>query len=77
VSGVALLAAQVAVGAFDALLGAPAALADVHLAPASALWAVVIAVAYRSKWGTGGRTVPVGSSDVERTVFSTAGPEDY
>ncbi len=42
-SGLALLVAQVVVGAFDALLGAPAALADVHLALASALWATLVA----------------------------------
>ncbi len=43
-----LLAAQVVVGAFDAVLGAPAALADVHLALASALWAVVTGSLARS-----------------------------
>ena len=43
-----LLAAQVVVGAFDAVLGAPAALADMHLALASALWAVVIGALARS-----------------------------
>jgi heme A synthase len=74
-SGLALLAAQVTVGAFDALLGAPAALADVHLALASALWAVVVAVAYLSARGTRDRTASVGSRDVERTVLSTAGRE--
>ncbi|MHB2028253.1 MAG: COX15/CtaA family protein [Acidimicrobiales bacterium] len=41
--GVTLLAAQVVVGAFDAWLGAPIVLADLHLALAAALWAVVIA----------------------------------
>src|ERR1019366_10107407 len=65
-SGLALLAAQVTVGAFDALLGAPAALADVHLALASALWAVVVAVAYLSARGTRDRTAPVCSRVVER-----------
>ena len=44
IAGLALLAAQVAVGAIDAVLGAPAVLADVHLALASALWAVVVGV---------------------------------
>ncbi len=44
----ALLAAQIVVGAFDAVLGAPAALADVHLALASALWAVVTGALARS-----------------------------
>jgi heme A synthase len=42
-SGVTLLVAQVVVGAFDAWLGAPIVLADLHLALAAALWAVVIA----------------------------------
>ena len=45
---VSLLAAQVVVGAFDAVLGAPAALADVHLALASALWAVMTGALARS-----------------------------
>ena len=75
-SGLALLAAQVTVGAFDALLGAPAALADVHLALASALWAVVVAVAYLSARGTRDRTAPVGSRDVERMGLSITGRED-
>ncbi|MHB1509425.1 MAG: COX15/CtaA family protein [Acidimicrobiales bacterium] len=43
-AGLALLAAQVAIGAVDALLGAPEALADLHLATAGALWTVVVAV---------------------------------
>ena len=42
--GLVLLAAQVTVGIFNALLGAPEAVADVHLALASALWAAVVAV---------------------------------
>ena len=43
-AGLLLLAVQVIVGLFDATLGAPAGLADVHLALASALWTVVVAV---------------------------------
>lgn len=43
VAGLVLVAVQVAVGAFDAVLGAPAALADLHLALATALWALTVA----------------------------------
>ncbi|MCL4446619.1 MAG: COX15/CtaA family protein [Actinobacteria bacterium] len=43
-AGLLLLAAQVVAGAFDAILGAPPWLADIHLALASALWATVVAV---------------------------------
>lgn len=56
--GLALLAAQITVGAVDALLGAPTALADVHLALASALWAVIVAVATLSTSGTGTLSLP-------------------
>ena len=72
-SGLVLLTIQVAVGAFDALLGSPAALADVHLALASALWAVVVAVVALSARGTRATTALVGSRDVERAVLATAG----
>jgi heme A synthase len=75
-SGLVLLAVQIIVGAFDALLGAPAALADVHLALASALWAVVVAVGALSARGTRDRTAPVGFRDVERMDLSTGGRED-
>ncbi len=40
-----LLAVQIAVGALNAIYGAPATLADVHLALAAALWSVVVALA--------------------------------
>ncbi len=59
--GITLLVAQVAVGAFDAVLGAPAVLADVHLALASALWTVVVgalagsALAPGPRWSAGAR----------------------
>jgi heme A synthase len=43
-AGLLLLAVQVVAGAFDAILGAPPWLADIHLALASALWATVVAV---------------------------------
>jgi heme A synthase len=75
-SGLVLLAVQIIVGAFDALLGAPAALADVHLALGSALWAVVVAVGALSARGTRGGTAPVGFRDVERMDLSTGGRED-
>ncbi len=51
-SGLVLVTAQAVVGAFNALLGAPEALADLHLALASALWAVVVAVVALSARGT-------------------------
>ncbi|MGA8296411.1 MAG: COX15/CtaA family protein [Acidimicrobiales bacterium] len=76
VSGLVLLTIQVAVGAFDALLGSPAALADVHLALASALWALVVAVVALSAKSSKDRTALVGCRDVERTVLATAGRED-
>ncbi len=75
-SGLVLLTIQVAVGAFDALFGSAAALADVHLALASALWALVVAVAALSARGTRDSTVLVGSRDVERAVLAPAGRED-
>ena len=75
-SGLVLLTVQIIVGAFDALLGAPAALADVHLALASALWAVVVAVGALSARGTRDRAAPVGSRDVERMGLSTGGREE-
>lgn len=62
--GLALLPAQIVVGAFDALLGAPAALADVHLALAAALWAVVVAVFAFSARGTPSRNVILGLPDL-------------
>ena len=64
-TGLALLATQVTVGAFDALLGAPAALADVHLALASALWAVVIAVAALPASGARERIAPADPRTVD------------
>ena len=76
VGGLVLLTIQVAIGAFDALLGSPAALADVHLALASALWAVVIAVLALSARGAMDRTALVGSRDIERVVLATADRED-
>lgn len=48
VVGLALIAAQVVVGAFDAVLGAPATLADAHLALASFLWTLVVGLFARS-----------------------------
>jgi heme A synthase len=75
-SGLVLLTIQVAVGAFDALLGSPAALADVHLALASALWALVVAVVVLSAKSSMDRTALVGSRDVERAVLAPAGRED-
>ena len=48
IAAVTLLVTQVIIGAFDAVLGAPAVLADVHLALASALWAVVTGALARS-----------------------------
>ena len=42
VAGLALLCSQIAVGLVDASLGAPAGLADVHLALGSALWCVLV-----------------------------------
>ncbi len=59
-AGLALLAAQVAIGAFDAVLGAPEALADLHLATAGALWTVVVAVV-----ATGGTRTRIGSGRSE------------
>ncbi len=61
--GLVLLAAQIIVGAFDALLGAPTALADVHLALASALWAVVVGIVALSTRGTRTQSRPIGSDD--------------
>lgn len=75
-SGLVLLTIQVAVGAFDALLGSPAALADVHLALASALWAVVVAVVALSARDPKDRTALAGTPDLERAVLATAGRED-
>lgn len=48
VAGLVLLLAQVGAGAVVALLGAPEAAEDVHLAIAAALWAVVVAAVLRS-----------------------------
>ena len=49
-AGLGALALQVGVGAVDALLRAPEALADLHLAVAAALWATVVAtVAIRDR----------------------------
>jgi heme A synthase len=45
VLGLCLLGLQVIVGIFNSALGAPAGVADVHLAVATALWVVVIALA--------------------------------
>ncbi|MHB1446581.1 MAG: COX15/CtaA family protein [Acidimicrobiales bacterium] len=73
-TGLALLVAQITVGAFDALLGAPAVLTDVHLALAATLWAVVVAVLALSARGTINRTVLVGSPEVEGTVMWLTGP---
>ena len=75
-SGLVLLAVQVIIGAFDASLGAPATLADVHLALASALWAVVVAVAVLPARGTGDHAAPVDPHDVERTRLSTVGGQN-
>ena len=44
VLGLFLLVLQIAVGIFNSALGAPAGVADVHLATASALWIVVVAL---------------------------------
>lgn len=70
--GVVLLAAQITVGAFDALLGAPTALADVHLALASALWAIVVGVVALSTRGTGTPSPPVGTRDTKNRSPSNA-----
>lgn len=48
VAGLALFLGEVAAGALVALLGAPEAAEDVHLAVAAALWAVVVAAVLRS-----------------------------
>lgn len=45
VLGLFLLAFQIAVGIFNSALGAPAGVADVHVATASALWIVIVALA--------------------------------
>jgi len=52
VTGLGLLVGEVAAGAVTALLGAPEAAEDVHLAIAAALWAVVVAAALRSSLPT-------------------------
>ena len=44
VLGLCLLGLQVIVGIFNSALGAPAGIADVHLAVATALWVVVVAL---------------------------------
>lgn len=72
-SGLVLFAAQIIVGAFDASLGAPSTLADVHLAVASALWAIVVAVVALSARGTRDRTAPTDPRDVGSTRLSTVG----
>lgn len=72
-SGLLLLVVQAIVGAFDATLGAPAALADAHLALASALWAVLIAVAALSARGTQIDGVFFGSDDEAAMAASGTG----
>lgn len=72
-SGLVLLVVQATVGAFDARLGAPAALADVHLALASALWAVVVAVAALSARGTQMDKVVAGSDEEAAMAVSGTG----
>ena len=74
--GLVLLAAQIIVGAFDALLGAPTALADVHLTLASALWAVVVAVVTLSTRGRETRSLPIGSDDTQSPTSLNADRKD-
>ena len=45
VLGLALLVLQITVGVFNSALGAPAGIADLHLAMAAALWIVIVALA--------------------------------
>jgi heme A synthase len=74
--GLVLLAAQIIVGAFDALLGAPTALADVHLTLASALWVVVVANVTLSTRGLGTRSLPIRSEDPRSLTLSNADRKD-
>jgi len=74
--GLVLLAAQIIVGAFDALLGAPTVLADVHLTLASALWAVVVGVVALSTRGTRTQPRPSGSDDAPSRALSNADRKD-
>jgi heme A synthase len=74
--GLVLLAAQIIVGAFDALLGAPTTLADVHLTLASALWAVVIGVVALSSRGTRTQSLSIGSDDAQKRTPSNADRKD-
>ena len=72
--GLVLLAAQVTVGIFNALLGAPEAVADVHLALASALWAVVVAVGALASGGRRDIAAPGGPLGTEGTTSRPDGP---
>lgn len=72
-SGLALLGAQITVGAFDATLGAPAALADVHLALASAVWAVVVGVAALSGGDSQTQCLLPGSDEEPAVARSATG----
>ncbi len=66
--GITLLVAQIVVGAFDAVLGAPAALADVHLALASALWTVVVSALVASAVAPSSNTSPIDGVRTRRLV---------
>ncbi len=66
--GITLLVAQIVVGAFDAVLGAPAALADVHLALASALWTVVVSALVASAVAPSSNASPIDGVHTRRLV---------
>ena len=66
--GITLLVAQIVVGAFDAVLGAPAALADVHLALASALWTVVVSALVASAVAPSSNASPIDGVRTRRLV---------
>lgn len=74
--GLVLLAAQIIVGAFDAVMGAPTALADTHLALASALWVVVVGIVALSTRSTRTRSRPIGSDDTPSRNLSNADRKD-
>ncbi len=72
--GLVLLGAQVTVGIFNALLGAPEGVADLHLALASALWAVVVAVVALDSRGRRGHAALGGACNAEGTTSQADRP---
>jgi heme A synthase len=74
IGGLALLAAQIIVGALSAIESSHTEFADVHLAFAAALWGVVVAVFVMSSRGRQARAdaVPGGSSGGSETSHAVA-----